>query len=137
MDRPTMGRAARKSAVLLVVTLALAGCSTNSGTPSPPSSPASSTSAATTAPKSREPSLAYEGKEGVSALALLRAATNDHFKAKGSGKNAFVTSIDGVTADNSKHQYWAFYVNGKLAQVGAGAYVTKDGDEIKWKLETY
>jgi hypothetical protein len=44
----------------------------------------------------------------------------------------FVTSIDGVTADN-KH-FWEFYVNGKSSNVGASAYKLQPGDVIEWKL---
>ncbi len=45
----------------------------------------------------------------------------------------FVKSINGVEA-NSSH-YWAFYINGQQATVGAGQYVTKDGDVVEWKME--
>jgi hypothetical protein len=45
-----------------------------------------------------------------------------------------VTSINGVEADGTK-QFWAFYVNDKLAQEGAGTYKTKDSDKIEWRVE--
>jgi hypothetical protein len=137
MDRFASTRAARRSAVLLVIALALTGCSTTSGAPDEPSLETSSASATSVASETAKPSLSYKGEDGVDALTLLKTATNDNFDAKGSGSNAFVTSINGVAADDSKHEYWAFYVNGKLAQVGAGSYTTKDGDDIQWKLETY
>jgi hypothetical protein len=137
MDRLTTGQAVRQSAVLLVIALTLTGCSTTGGAPGESQSRTSSAAATPVTSPSAEPALSYKGRDGVDALTLLKAATNDHFDANGSGKNAFVTSINGVAADNSKHQYWAFYVNGKLAQVGAGGYTTKDGDDIQWKLETY
>ena len=56
---------------------------------------------------------------------------------KGDGANAYVTEIDGRVAQDSKKEYWAFYVNGKLAQVGAGSYLLKEGDKIEWRIEKY
>jgi 1-deoxy-D-xylulose 5-phosphate reductoisomerase len=76
----------------------------------------------------------YKGKAGVTALALLSQKTKT--TTSGTGANAFVTSIDSVTA-NPKSQYWAFYVNNKASMVGAGSYVTKSSDTITWKLTTF
>lgn len=72
---------------------------------------------------------------GTTALDLLKKTTDA--KTEGVGKNAFVTQIDRVEADKEVRQFWAFYVNGKQAEVGAGSYVLKDKDIIEWKLETY
>jgi hypothetical protein len=55
----------------------------------------------------------------------------------GEGVNAFVTSIDGLVADSIKKQFWAFYINGKQAMVGAGSYYLQPNDKIEWKIETY
>ena len=40
-------------------------------------------------------------------------------------------------AEESKKEYWAFYINGKMANVGAADYQTKEGDKIEWKIEKY
>ncbi len=56
---------------------------------------------------------------------------------KGEGSNAYVVGINGRDADSSKKEYWAFYVNGKLSDVGAGSYQLKSGDKIEWKIEKY
>ena len=56
---------------------------------------------------------------------------------KGEGANAYVIEINGKTADDSKKEFWAFYVNDKMAEVGAGSYKLKDGDKIEWKIEKY
>lgn len=56
---------------------------------------------------------------------------------KGDGINAYITEINGQTALDSKKEYWAFYVNGKMAEVGAGSYKLKNNDRIEWKLENY
>lgn len=74
-------------------------------------------------------------KKGSTALELLQNTAE--VKMKGEGENAFVTAINGVEASESKKQFWAFYVNGKQAEVGAGTYQLKEGDAIEWKLETF
>ncbi len=79
--------------------------------------------------------LSYQGVDGQTALELLvvKAAA----QIKGTGANAYVTAINGRIADESKKEYWALYINDKLADVGAGSYVTKSGDQIRWHIETY
>ena len=76
----------------------------------------------------------YTGVEGESALALLKQYADvdtDEFE----GLGEYVVAINGVTADSSSN-YWAFYVNGEAATVGAGSYVTASGDQIEWRLES-
>lgn len=79
--------------------------------------------------------ISKEVVEGKTALDLLQKTTK--IQTKGEGKNAFITEINGRHADDSKREFWAFYVNGKQAEVGAGSYVIKNNDEIEWKIETY
>ncbi|MBU6389886.1 DUF4430 domain-containing protein [Patescibacteria group bacterium] len=79
--------------------------------------------------------ITYKGQDGKTALTLL--GQHATIKTSGSGANAFVTSVDGYTASSSKHEYWSFLVNGQLASVGAGSYVTKSTDTITWKIDHY
>ncbi|MFF2267215.1 DUF4430 domain-containing protein [Cellulosimicrobium cellulans] len=81
------------------------------------------------------PELSYEGRTGTTALDLLLEA-DPSAQVTGEGENAFVTAIDGVAADPDS-EFWALYVNGEMATVGAGSLETEDGDEITWKLETF
>src|SRR5690349_21236488 len=74
-------------------------------------------------------------KKGTTALDLLKKTTK--LETKGEGKDAFVTSINGKKANDEKHEFWAFYVNGKQAQVGAGSYILQNNDKITWKIENY
>lgn len=74
----------------------------------------------------------YKGKNGVDALTLLKDFT--HVEQDSSG---MVSAIGNVKADSKKHEYWAFYVNGKLAQIGPADFKTKDSDLIVWKIEKY
>lgn len=74
----------------------------------------------------------YKGKSGENALKLLKAYTN--VKQDTSG---LVISVNDRVADSKKWEYWAFYVNGKMSQVGPADYKTKDEDLIEWKIEKY
>lgn len=74
----------------------------------------------------------YQGIDGKTALELLKSSHTVTTKQFSFGE--MVTGIDGESPDANK-AFWAFYVNGAQAQVGAGAYVTKSSDAIEWKLE--
>ena len=80
--------------------------------------------------------LSYPGRTGATALELLLEA-DPSAEVTGEGANAFVTAIGGRVADDSKSEFWSLAVDGVLAQVGAGALETEDGQEITWTLETY
>ena len=69
------------------------------------------------------------------ALDLLKQTAK--IKTKGEGQNAFVVEINGRVADNKKKEYWAFFVNGQPATVGAGSYQLKKNDQVEWKIATY
>ena len=88
--------------------------------------------AANTTQATHQTVVTYHGIRGVNALTVLKLYHRVQTKTY-SGFGEEVIGIDGVAA-NSKH-YWAFYINGKLAQVGAGSYVTKASDTLTWKLE--
>ncbi len=74
----------------------------------------------------------YEN-ENKTALDLLKSGHNVETKSF-SGVGEFVESINGVKADGKK-EFWAFYLNGQQAQVGASDYKPKNGDVIEWKVE--
>lgn len=78
----------------------------------------------------------YEGHNGYTALDLL-LEVDPTAKYTGTGDTSFVTTVCGKTADNAKHEFWALYANGELANVGAGSLETKDNMYIEWKLERY
>ena len=78
--------------------------------------------------------ISYGGKNGVTALELLSQKAK--IKTNGTGKNAFVTSINGIAA-NPSNQYWELSVNGKTSMVGAGSVITKNSDTITWKLQSF
>jgi hypothetical protein len=74
----------------------------------------------------------YTGQDGRTAMDLLKENYNVETGSFGE-LGEFVKSIDGVEPDST--HFWAFYVNGQIAQVGADTFVTSSVDEIEWKLE--
>ena len=77
----------------------------------------------------------YAGQDGKTALELLKAVyPNTRTKVSGSlGEQ--VMGINGREAGSN--EYWQFLVNGKAADVGPSAYVTKSTDMIEWKLTSF
>lgn len=86
-------------------------------------------------PKVNNRELTYQGKDGATALDLLKQ--NATIESTGEGSMAYVTSINNVKPDSSKNEFWSFSVNGTPATVGAGSYVTKSTDTITWKIDTF
>jgi hypothetical protein len=76
--------------------------------------------------------VSYKGKDGKTALDLLNS--NAAVEAKDSSYGPYVDSINGVKG-GTDGKYWAFYVNGEMATVGADAYQTKTGEKIEWKFQ--
>lgn len=73
----------------------------------------------------------YNGVEGSNALDLLKKYAKVETKHYSFGD--LVTSINGTAGNGPK--YWSFFVNGKMSDIGAGAYITHTGDAIEWKLQ--
>ncbi len=73
----------------------------------------------------------------IGKTALEATQSNSKVEISGSGENAFVTSINGRTADSKKHEFWELDANGSQTQVGAGSYIIKNNDKIEWKISTY
>lgn len=92
-------------------------------TPSPTIAPTAAVAANT---------FSYTGEDGKDALAILQEKTTIE-----QDKSGLVTAINGRKADAKKKEFWAFYVNGEMAPVGPKEYVTKNGDKIEWKIDTY
>lgn len=74
--------------------------------------------------------VAYKGENGIDALTLLKKQNS-----VGIDHTGLVVSVNGVKPTG--HEYWAFYINNKLAPVGPAEYKTKNGDVITWKIEKY
>lgn len=74
-------------------------------------------------------------ENNLTALTLLKKKSQ--VKTQGNGTNAFVVEINGRAADQNKKEFWAFYVNGKEAQVGAGSYKLQNNDKVEWKIQNF
>jgi hypothetical protein len=53
---------------------------------------------------------------------------------KDSQYGPFVESINGFTG-GTDNKYWSYYVDGQMANIGAGEYRTIGGEEIIWRFE--
>jgi len=75
----------------------------------------------------------YVGETGKTALTQL-LEVNSTVVTKTANFGTYVDSINGLkSGEDSK--YWSFYVDGKMASVGGGVYVSKGGEEILWKYQ--
>ncbi len=49
----------------------------------------------------------------------------------------YITSVNGIKADDGRKTYWAIYVNGEFSQYGADSQPVYDGDAYALRLEKY
>ncbi len=77
----------------------------------------------------------YPGKDGKTALELLKVAYPSTVTKSSGSLGEQVVSINGREAGSN--EYWQFLVNGTAADVGAGAYMTKSTDMVEWKLTSF
>lgn len=77
--------------------------------------------------------VSFTGTEGKTALASLKEQHSVETKATTYGD--MVVTINGLAADDT--HYWAFYVNGVMANEGAGTYVPKTGDTLEFRWEKF
>ena len=79
-------------------------------------------------------------REGMTVVdALGAAAKHPHgitFESRGRGASALVTRI-GDLKNEGTGRNWLYSVNGKLANVGAGAYKLSAGDVVLWEFKVY
>lgn len=73
----------------------------------------------------------YAGQTGKTAMEILKAGAEVIVQDSSFGE--FVTTINGVEQTDS--EFWLFYINNEPASVGAGDYVTNEGDDVEWRLE--
>ncbi|MBW1570037.1 DUF4430 domain-containing protein, partial [Streptococcus sp. SPC0] len=69
--------------------------------------------------------------KGDTVLDVLKA----NYKVK--EKDGFITSIDGISQDETKGLYWMFKVNNKLAPKAANQIKVKKNDKIEFYQEVY
>jgi hypothetical protein len=79
----------------------------------------------------------FDISDFVGKTALEATESKTEVVTKGTGANAYITSINGQEADAQKREFWEFDANGSQAQVGAGSYTIQNNDEIQWKISNY
>ena len=80
-------------------------------------------------------SFTYAGKDGKTALALLKEKYPKTSTKTAEGLGEYVTGIN--CRDAGAKEYWEFFVNGTSSDVGASAYTTKSTDTLEWKLSSF
>ena len=50
-------------------------------------------------------------------------------------EKGMMTELEGIKQDPAKKQYWMYYVNGKMAEVGIGDYKVNENDKIEFKFQ--
>jgi LPXTG-motif cell wall-anchored protein len=76
-----------------------------------------------------------EFKGEPTAFQLLQLIFGEKLVSTESQYGKMITGIDGVAAEGT--YYWAFYVNGKMAETGADSYKLQAGDRISFQLESW
>ena len=86
-------------------------------------------------------SIQYSGKTDSEYLSGLMAElknTDDFDYESSTGDyGMYITSVNGIKADDGQKTYWAIYVNGEYGQYGADSQPVNDGDAYALKLESY
>ncbi len=83
----------------------------------------------------------YSGKTDAAYLIELmdelKQSEDFTYESMSSDFGAYITSVNGVSADDASKTYWAIYVNGEYGQYGADQQPVNDGDAFRFSLESY
>ena len=86
-------------------------------------------------------SVKYSGKtdsEYLSGLMDELKKTDDFdYESSAGDYGMYITSVNGIKADDGQKTYWAIYVNGEYGQYGADSQPVNVGDTYALKLESY
>jgi hypothetical protein len=96
-------------------------------------SPPQKASTTTAKPKQKANIVTFTALAGKTVLEQLKTHAQN-VEVKDSQFGPYVDAVNGVRGGTGG-KYWAFYVNGQMASVGANDYVTKAGDKIEWRFE--
>lgn len=77
--------------------------------------------------------ITYTAKAGDTSLAQLKREA-DNVNTEQSEYGEYVDSIEGHKG-GTDGKYWSFYVDGKMAEVGASNYTQKGGEKIEWRFQ--
>ncbi len=81
--------------------------------------------------------ISFDDAKVIDALTFVAKKSIIEIKVSGSSGMEYVESIDGLAQfDMGAKSGWIYRVNGKMPNVGAGAYTISDGDKIEWQYVT-
>lgn len=72
-------------------------------------------------------------EEGATVMEVME----NNFEIKTASGGGFITTIEGVEADQGESMAWFYTVNGEKAEVGAKEYELKPGDELVWDMHSW
>lgn len=116
---------------LTIGALALYQANQDSTTPAPASD--SQQAAEPAAGELGRTEISYQATAGITSLEQLKLEAENVVVSE-SEYGELVESIEGHESGTDGN-YWSFYINGEMAQVGAGAYIQEEGDVIEWKFQ--
>jgi len=118
--------------LVILAGLTAAGLHITNDTPGPPAKTVATTAADSAKVKASSTVVEFTAVKDKTILAQLK--THAEVGVKDSQYGPFVDSINGVKSGTSG-KYWSYYVDGQMANVGAGEYMAKGGEKIVWKFE--
>ena len=77
--------------------------------------------------------VSYTATDGKTSLDQLKES-NATVQTKTTEYGEYVDAINSL-AGGTDGKYWSFYIDGALANVGAGSYTQMGGEKIEWKFE--
>ena len=116
--------------ILGAATLAVVGCGDAETSRQPDAKPASAKTAGDPKVDPDATTITYEGEDGETALELLEEHGYD-VEVETSSLGDYVTAIGEVEV--TKSEYWSYEVDGRMPNVGADQYETKDGQQVEWR----
>lgn len=75
-----------------------------------------------------------EAGENADAFGVLQDSEVE-FKYSNSDMGIMINSIEGVENNQDEEKYWMFYVDGEMAEKGAGQKEVEAGDKLKFKYQ--
>lgn len=75
---------------------------------------------------------------GTTAFEMMEQTKEEHalgFEFSESDFGIYITSINGVESSTETNEYWSYYINDELGEIGISSYILQDGDLITWRYE--
>jgi len=69
--------------------------------------------------------------------ATVMEVMENNFEIETASGGGFITTIEGVEADQSESMAWMYTINGKEVEVGAKEYELEPDDEVIWDMHSW